>query len=70
MADDVSSFEGGTSEVLGHGQWLSPISLTLCVAICILFGIIVFLMTPGGRRRKRKNITATGTCLCGCFGRP
>ena len=48
ITDDVSSFEGGTLQALGHGLWLSPITFALCATMCILLGVFVIFMTPGG----------------------
>ena len=36
MTDDVSSFEGGTLQALGHGLWLSKITRALFATMCIL----------------------------------
>ena len=47
IVNDVSSFGMDTAEALGHGLWLSPITLALFVAMFILLGVLVVLMVPG-----------------------
>jgi len=51
-----NSFAGGTLEALGHGLWqLSPISFALCFSMCILLGMFVIFMTPGGRESEPED---------------
>ena len=47
MMNEISSFGMDTAEALGHGLWLSPITLALFVAMFILLGVLVVFMVPG-----------------------
>ena len=55
MVKEVSSFGMDTAEALGHGLWLSPITLALFVAMFILLGVLVVLMVPGEREPEPED---------------